>query len=75
MQRNWKEYNEKLVRRGELYISLDFLESWDEELEKMNTRKVGRPYQYPQTFMQFLAFLHAAFLTFRQNRGFSEKTL
>ncbi|MHC1583458.1 MAG: IS5/IS1182 family transposase, partial [Methanosarcinales archaeon] len=35
-KRNWKEYNEKLVRRGELYISLDFLENWDEELNRMN---------------------------------------
>jgi len=26
-RRNWKEYDEKLVRRGELYISLDFLEN------------------------------------------------
>ncbi|CAD7768662.1 hypothetical protein FHEFKHOI_00375 [Candidatus Methanoperedenaceae archaeon GB50] len=42
-RRNWKEYDEKLVRRGELYISLDFLENWDEELSKM------------KTFIQFLA--------------------
>jgi hypothetical protein len=27
MERNWKKYNEKLVKRGELLISLDFLES------------------------------------------------
>ena len=41
-RRNWKEYNEKLVRRGEAYISLDFLESRDEEIRKMNKGKVGR---------------------------------
>ncbi|MCD6411809.1 MAG: IS5/IS1182 family transposase, partial [Thermoplasmata archaeon] len=35
-RRNWKEYNDKLVRRGEVYISLDFLDSWDDELAKMN---------------------------------------
>ncbi|HEX17540.1 MAG TPA: IS5/IS1182 family transposase, partial [Thermoplasmatales archaeon] len=29
-RRNWKEYNDKLVRRGEVYISLDFLDSWDD---------------------------------------------
>jgi hypothetical protein len=23
-KRNWKEYNEKLVRRGEFYLSLEF---------------------------------------------------
>jgi len=26
-KRNWKEYNEQLVRRGEIYISLDFMET------------------------------------------------
>jgi hypothetical protein len=52
-KRNWKEYNENLVRRGELYLALDFLESWEEELRSMNNRKVGRPFQYPQTFMRF----------------------
>jgi len=72
-KRNWKEYNEKLVRRGEIYLSLDFLENWDEELEKMNKGKVGRPYLYPQTFMQFLAFIHVAFLPLRQMEGFLRK--
>ena len=72
-KRNWEEYNEKLVRRGELYISLDFLENWDEKLDKMNSGKVGRPYIYPQTFMQFLAFLHKAFLPYRQLEGLLRK--
>ena len=69
-RRNWKEYNEKLVKRGEVYISLDFLENWDEELEKMNKGKVGRPYLYPETFIYFLGFLHTVFLPFRQLEGF-----
>ncbi|MEM2259048.1 MAG: hypothetical protein QXE46_04050 [Candidatus Thermoplasmatota archaeon] len=43
-ERNWKEYNEQLVRRGEFYISLDFMETWDEELEEMNYKKRGRPF-------------------------------
>ena len=73
MQRNWKEYNEKLVRRGEIYISLDFLENWDEELSKMNKGKVGRPFLYPKSFMQFLAFIHIAFLPYRQIEGFLRK--
>ena len=41
-KRNWKEYNEHLTRRGEILFSLDFLERWDEEIEKMNKRKRGR---------------------------------
>ena len=54
-RRNWKEYDEKLVQRGELYISLDFLENWDEELSKMNSGKVGESFEFPQTSIQFLA--------------------
>jgi len=69
-RRNWKEYNDRLVKRGEVYISLDFLEKWDEELQKMNKGKVGRPYLYPETFIYFLGFLHIVFLPLRQLEGF-----
>ena len=69
-KRNWKEYNEKLVRRGEFYITMDFLDNWEKELEEMNKGKRGRPYEYPDSFMFFLAFLHIAFLPFRQLEGF-----
>jgi len=36
----------------------------------MNKNKKGRPYKYPDSFMYFLAFLHIAFLPFRQLEGF-----
>jgi hypothetical protein len=39
----------------------------------LNNGKVGRPFQYPQTFMRFLGFLHVAFLPFRQMEGFLRK--
>ena len=42
--RNWPEYNEKLVKRGWFYLSTDFVKNWDKELKKMNKRKNGRPY-------------------------------
>ena len=51
--RNWPEYNEKLVKRGWFYLSTDFVKNWDKELKKMNKRKNGRPYRYPETFIQF----------------------
>ncbi|KXB07361.1 hypothetical protein AKJ52_00390 [candidate division MSBL1 archaeon SCGC-AAA382C18] len=41
MIRDWEEYNEELVKRGEFYLSPDFLESWGDELEEMNDGKVG----------------------------------
>ncbi len=34
-KRNWREYNEKLVARGEACISLDLIETWDKDLEKL----------------------------------------
>ena len=69
--RNWPEYNEKLVNRGWFYLSTDFVKNWDKELKKMNKRKNGRPYRYPETFIQFsglaYSFLH---LPYRQLEGF-----
>ncbi|MDF2957574.1 MAG: hypothetical protein OD814_001196 [Candidatus Alkanophagales archaeon MCA70_species_1] len=31
---------EKLVVRGEAYISLDFLETWDKDLRKLNRKRL-----------------------------------
>jgi hypothetical protein len=34
---NWHAYNESLVRRGEeVMLDFDFVNGWEEELEKMN---------------------------------------
>jgi hypothetical protein len=52
-KRNWREYNEKLVRRGEILLDLDFLRSWNQELEDMNKDKAGRPYEYPVSYIRF----------------------
>jgi len=38
---DWKGVDERLVRQGVL-LSLDFLESYDRELRRMNRVKVGR---------------------------------
>ena len=73
-KRNWKEYNEKLVKRGELYLSLEFLENWKTELEKMNADKIGRPFSYPEQFVMFMAFVHLIFyMPYRQMEGFLRK--
>lgn len=55
MKRNWKEYNQELVRRGELLIGFDFLENWSRELQEMNKGKRGKPFEYPKGFVRFLA--------------------
>lgn len=35
-KRNWREYNEKPVARGVAYVSLDFVDSWNKDLEHLN---------------------------------------
>ncbi len=78
-KRNWKEYNEKLVKRGEMYLDLDFLRNWEKELEKMNKgkngkRKRGRQYEFPASFIKFLGFVRIIFhLPYRQLEGFLKK--
>jgi hypothetical protein len=68
---NWSEVNETLVRRGELYIDLEFIENWDNELKKMNERKRGRPFKYPEQFIRFLAGVHYIMhIPYRQLQGF-----
>lgn len=69
-KRNWVEYNERLVRRGELYLSLDFLDHWDEEIERTNNGKRGRPYAYPWSMFEFLGYVHNLLMPFRQIQGF-----
>ena len=73
-KRNWSDYNEKLVIRGEFYLSLEFLAKWDSELLKMNINKRGRRYQYPLQFIQWVAAIHVIFsLPYRQMEGFLRK--
>lgn len=67
--RNWKEYNEELVKRGEFYINPIFLETWIEEIEQMNAGKVGQPYLYPNSMIEFLAVLHAKNFDYRALEG------
>lgn len=72
-KRDWKKYNDQLVKRGELLIDLDFVEKWEEELEEMNWGKRGKPFDYPESLIEFLAFPRYFFrLPFRQEEGFVE---
>lgn len=56
-KRNWKVYNKELVMRGYFYINPRFLDTWNEEINQMNKRKVGQPYLYPKSMIEFLAVL------------------
>ena len=68
--RNWKRYNESLVRRGEVLLDFDDIDNWDNELEEMNKNKEGRKFLYPNSFIKLLGYMRAYFhLPYRQTEG------
>jgi hypothetical protein len=70
--RDWKGYNEALVKRGSIFIDLDFVADWSRELKSMNDGKEGGRYQYPASFVKLLAIIHAYVLPYRQLEGFMQ---
>jgi len=72
--RNWPEYNEDLVKRGEIYLTFDFLESWERDLEELNRGKRGRKFAYPWSFIELLDSCYLP-PTLSAARGLLEKTL
>jgi len=38
-ERDWREYNERLVQRGKILLKVESLRGWQEELYKMNQGK------------------------------------
>lgn len=68
--RNWKAYNEALVKRGTILLDLDFVADWSRELKAMNDHKEGARYRYPESFIKLLAVVHAYILPYRQLEGF-----
>jgi IS5 family transposase len=59
------------VRRGEILLDLRILDRWDSELERMNARKEGGRYVYPEIFVKLLGYVHLLFhLPYRQTEGF-----
>jgi len=67
--RNWKEYNEELVKRGEFYVRPIFLAKWKSEIKQMNAGKVGQPYLYPKSMIESLAILHCKSFDYRALEG------
>ena len=68
--RNWKKYNESLVKRDEILLDFDVIDNWDYELEKMNEGKEGRKFVFPDSFIKLLGYMRAYFhLPYRQTEG------
>jgi len=67
---NWKQYNESLVRRGDvtLWLEEDVILGWEHE---NHATKVGSPYTYSDEAIRCLLSLRSVFhLTYRQTEGF-----
>lgn len=69
----WPDYNQSLVRRGEILIGFDVIDNWDAELKEMNKDKVGEPFSYPNTFLLLLGYAKVYFhLPYRQTEGIAQ---
>lgn len=69
---DWDSVDERLIKRGELLLSLDFLERYECELKAMNGGKEGRPFTLTQSHVMFLAVVRYLFgLPYRQLEGFT----
>jgi hypothetical protein len=66
---DWGAVDERLIRRGELLLSLDFLDDYDYELSVMNDGKVGRPFKITIVFLAVVRYLFS--MPCRQIEGFT----
>jgi len=68
---DWKCVDERLIRRGELMLSLGFLKGYDLELSVMNGGKVGRLFKVTDGYVEFLAVVRYLFsMPYRQLEDF-----
>jgi hypothetical protein len=69
---DWRLVDERLIRRGELLLSLDFLEGYDFELSLLDDCKVGHPFKITDGYVKFLAVVGYLFSTpYKQFQGFT----
>ena len=68
--KSWREYNESLIERGRILMDISFLGKDKKEIKNMNKGKVGAPFEYSYTYIQFLAFLKIGFkISYRTVQG------
>ena len=74
-KRDWKKYNEQLVRRGEILIAIEWAEGGEEkEGGKEKRKKRGRPYKYSEGLIMALLILKFGLgLPYRQVEGVGRK--
>ena len=70
LNKSWDDYNESLIERGHILMDISFLESSKKEIKNMNKGKIGAPFEYSRTYIQFLAFLKIGFkIAYRTVQG------
>jgi Transposase DDE domain len=70
LNKSWHEYNESLIERGRILMDISLLRSAKREIKNMNKGKVGAPFEYSSTYIQFLAFLKIGFkISYRTVQG------
>lgn len=72
-KRDWPAYNAQLVKRGEFLLDLRFVKNWDKELAEMNRGKVGQPFVFPNSLINFQAILHSKNIHYREIKGITIK--
>lgn len=71
-KRDWKVVNNNLVVRGEFLLDLDWVKSWDKELERMNDDKRGAPFQFPESLIKLQA-VWGQWVDYRGLKGITKK--
>jgi hypothetical protein len=70
LNKSWHDYNESLIERGHILMDISFLGSSKREINDMNKNKIGAPFEYSRTYIQFLAFLKIGFkIAYRTVQG------
>lgn len=62
-KRNHKEYQAELLKRYEVYLDLEWVDSWEDELIEMNKGKKGAPFEYPNSMIEFQSLFVEKFST------------
>jgi len=62
-KRNHKEVHAELLRRYEIYLDVDWVDTWESELIEMNAGKKGAPFEYPNSMIKYQSLLVEKFST------------
>lgn len=72
-KQDFRVYNEQLVKQWEYFLSMGFVEGWDDELAEMNLGKIGAPYLFPNSLIGLQALRHAKRLPYRMIEGMTRR--